>query len=179
MTTNTTTSQAKQAAETSTSSPDRRQKHIPAETIIQYANQGLTDREIAKLVGCDRSNITRRLKAANYSKDRQKMYRERLAGVLDVKAYQLIKSITPTDLKKARLSEKTLGACQFIDKAGQLRGNTEVGSVNLIQNLIINGPARKDQLAKQMYERGIDPSSYIQYIDRDSCAAEHDTSDDT
>ena len=50
-----------------------RKKGIPIEIIIELHNQGLYDKEIADIVGCKRSNITKRLNQIGLGKNHSKI----------------------------------------------------------------------------------------------------------
>lgn len=50
-----------------------RKKGIPLEVIIELHNQGLYDKEIADILGCRRSNITKRLIKAGYGRNHSKI----------------------------------------------------------------------------------------------------------
>lgn len=50
-----------------------RKKNIPIEKIIELHNQGLYDQDIADILGCERSNITIRLKKAGITNRRSKI----------------------------------------------------------------------------------------------------------
>lgn len=53
--------------------PIARKKNIPIERIVELHNQGLYDQEIADILGCNRSNITIRLKKAGIINRRSKI----------------------------------------------------------------------------------------------------------
>jgi len=55
-------------------STDVRNKGIPIENLIHYHNKGLNNTEIAKLVNCDPSNVSRRLQAAQSLIEQGKNY---------------------------------------------------------------------------------------------------------
>ena len=50
-----------------------RKKNIPIERIVELHNQGLYDQDIADILGCERSNITIRLKKAGITNRRSKI----------------------------------------------------------------------------------------------------------
>ena len=84
-----------------------RPKNIPTQTIIKYRKQGLSVTDIAKIVGCDRSNITRRLQRHKNNILQLKNYKNHKADIIDFKASEVLKHLTPSKLEKASAYQLT------------------------------------------------------------------------
>jgi hypothetical protein len=115
--------------DTSPTSP----KFIPLELIIEYVNKDLNYHQVAKLVGCDPSNISRRLARIDYTPERLKAFKKSRADILAHVQSKLINSITDDEIEKAPLGTKTLAFCQLYDKERLERGqSTEILDVQAI-----------------------------------------------
>lgn len=101
-------------------------KGINIDRIVHYADLGLSDKEIAKQLGCGRTNIQHRLAKYGYSKDRKTKYQQRAADIFEVKAFQAVKQVTQAKLEKARPGELAMVAGTFYDKARLIRGESTV-----------------------------------------------------
>lgn len=80
---------------------DRAHKDIPIENIIHYRNKGLKNVEIAHLLDCDPSNISRRLTEVDALISRGKHYRDNKADISSIRQAKYNSSIM-------RRSEKEL-----------------------------------------------------------------------
>jgi hypothetical protein len=76
-------------------------------------------RQIAKMVGCNGSNVSKRLAAASYSIDRTHKYRKHKALVYAWLQEQIIQNVTTTDIQKAKLIDK-VKAISFLNNAERL-----------------------------------------------------------
>ncbi len=87
-------------------------KGIPIEDIITLHDKGLDGVQIAKLLGCDRSNVTRRLAQVEGLK-RHKKHR---GDVLAFKSKMILDAITPESIKAASFSQQCVGYGILYDK---------------------------------------------------------------
>lgn len=100
-------------------------KNIPIAAIIDLIeNKGLTTGQAAKLLGCDRSNISQRLKVVGVQPGYLKKYKDNRADVFAAYQSIILDSITPNDLKKAGLSQKMMGFGVLYDKERLERGQS-------------------------------------------------------
>jgi len=74
-------------------------KTIPIELILEYKAKNLTTREIAALVGCDHSNIVRRLQRVSDKIATLPQYKRNLSDVLLVKQREVLNHVTEAKLK--------------------------------------------------------------------------------
>ena len=116
-------------------------KFIPIETLIEYANKGLSYPEVAKLVGCSPENVCQRFKTIDYTPERLKDYKKHRADILSHLGSQLINNISHEDIQKAPLGTKVLAYCQLYDKERLERGQSteivDLQSVSLDINQLI------------------------------------------
>ncbi len=108
-------------------------KYIPIESLIEYANKGLSYPEIGKLVGCSPENVCQRFKAIDYTPERLKDFKKNRADILAHLQSKLINNISEDDVQKAPLGTKVLAMCQLYDKERLERGqSTEIVDVQSI-----------------------------------------------
>ena len=87
-----------QAITTSSTHP----KFIPISAIIDLLEvKGLNQTQAAKVLGCDRSNISKRLKALDYTPGYLKTFKDNRADVLAAFQAEIAKHITPDKLQKS------------------------------------------------------------------------------
>jgi hypothetical protein len=84
-------------------------KFIPSSDIIALVNKDLTDDEIATLLGCDRSNITKRRQTLGLTRTSLKTFKESRADILAIQQARIMDSITQADIQKAGLRDKCVG----------------------------------------------------------------------
>ncbi len=116
--------------------PSHRNKGIPIESIIKYADQGLTHSEIARMLGCDKSNITKRLQAIGYEGDSLKDFKAARADIFALGQHKIIKGITDSDIKSASLLQKATSVGILFDKEQQIRGKVGNATADSISALV-------------------------------------------
>lgn len=87
-------------------------------TILVMHNQGKSTREIAEALGVDHSNIVRRLHEVHRGQDYQRGRADYLAAL----QAGILENITPEDITKASLRDKTIAAGVLYDKERLERG---------------------------------------------------------
>lgn len=85
---------------------------IPIEAIIDLKSKNLSNSQIAKLLNCNPSNITHRIKDIDITKQ----YINNRSLVFAYHQHKIISSITPDDIKKANLRDKIISAGVLYDK---------------------------------------------------------------
>lgn len=110
-------------------------KHIPIENIIELKRKDLTDEQVAALLGCERSNITKRLAKHKDEIEGLDRFKKHRGDILAWNQKRLLGSITDDEIRKAPLGTKVLAACQLYDKERLERGlstnNQEIHHVTL------------------------------------------------
>ena len=97
-------------------------KDIPIETIIELRKKSLSTRQIAKILGCDHSNIVRRLNAYKAELQGIEPFKRNRADIFAVVQSKIINNITEKDIQKASLLQKTTAISQLYDKERLERG---------------------------------------------------------
>ena len=82
----------------------------------------MTQTEAAKILGCNKSNINRRLKAAGIKPGYLEKYRTHKPDVMESVQYRILESINAGDIKKASLQQKITAAGILEDKIRLNRG---------------------------------------------------------
>ena len=94
-------------------------KGIAIEDIIDLKTRGLSLNQIGKILGCDHSNVSRRLKTVSKDIDLTNKYVNNRAKIFAYHQRNIIQSITPKDIEKAGLLEKVKSA-SFLYNAERL-----------------------------------------------------------
>ena len=105
-----------QVATTSNTSP----KYIPIDSLISLSEQGKTNTQIAKELGCDISNITHRFNHYGYTPNRRKSLTGTKAVVLDLIQAKFINSIKTEEIEKAPIQTKIWSIGVLQDKIDNL-----------------------------------------------------------
>ena len=95
-------------------------KNIPIEDLIDLRQRGLSCAQIAKIVGCDKSNVARRL--ANL--DGLNRYKKHRGDVFADLQRRLICSIGDADIKRMAPDRRIWGAAVLYDKERLERGQS-------------------------------------------------------
>lgn len=104
---------------------DTAPKGIPIEDIIHYKVKGLSHQEIADLIGCDKSNVTRRLKEANL--EGLENFREYKDKALEHLQRKTVQNITDEEIKRLNPLQRITAAAILQDKIQAIRGQaTEI-----------------------------------------------------
>ena len=108
-------------------------KGISIEHIIEYKKKGLSHAAIAKLLDCDKSNITNRLKKYEEEIDTLDLHKEHGADILTMTGRNILKHLTQAKLEKAT-AYQLVGMYGIIHQQEQLkRGNTgQSNSINIV-----------------------------------------------
>jgi len=122
-------------------------KGIAIEDLIEYRSKGLTMEEIAKLTGCDHSNVARRLKEAELETlDNFQTHKDKAFEHLQRKA---LKNITDDEIKRLNPLQRVTAAAILQDKIMALRG--QASEIIDHRHLVVNLDKAIDAL---MRERG-------------------------
>ena len=105
-------------------------KNIPIETIIEHKQQGLTTREIGKLLDCDHSNIIRRLQRVSDQIDILPQYKRHRADILALKGREILSNITQDKLKTSSAYSLSLMYGILYDKE-RLERDQSTGNISL------------------------------------------------
>ncbi len=93
-----------------------RPKMIPIEVLIDYADKGLTQPDIAKILGCHASNVSKRLTEYGYTKERVDNWSAHRARVLQLMQANVANNLTPAKMQKASLRDSAVVLGILIDK---------------------------------------------------------------
>jgi len=100
-------------------------KNIPIDLILYYIEtKGLNQTEAAKMLGCDSSVISRRLKKIDYQPGLIKSFAEGRVDLLRFHQREILKQYTPTRLKKASMGELNNAFGTLFDKERLLLGQS-------------------------------------------------------
>lgn len=115
----------KSTAETSTTPTKRGRtaaKGIPLGAIVEYYRRGLSQSEIAALLGVHKSTISQRLKPVRASLDNLETFKNCRADIFALYGRELLYSLNPDDIKRMPPGSRVLAACQLYDKERLERG---------------------------------------------------------
>ena len=130
-------------------------KNIPIELLIDYRSKGLTLTEIAKLVGCDHSNVSRRLNALIEDIDSLPKYKQNRADIMALKGKQALNSITSEKLQKASPSQAAMVYGVLYDKE-RLERDQATANVNIMASIHTDITGIDKEIA-ELEAMGIDP----------------------
>lgn len=129
-------------------------KGIPLESIIDLYNKGLNNTEIAKIIGCDRSNISRRIQAVRDELDSLPKFKHHRADILALHQSRLLNSITPNDINKSSPYQRVGMMALLYDKERLERGQlTEITGYMDLSKALSQVQADRQRLAREL---GID-----------------------
>jgi predicted transcriptional regulator len=95
-------------------------KYIPIEDILEYHKRGLTQRDIATLLGITQQSVQERLKNANV--EGLSRFQDHKDKVFEHKQREIIDSLSGSDIKDMSGLQKITGAAILQDKIMALRG---------------------------------------------------------
>jgi len=133
----------------------RANKNIPIEAIIELRQKNLTVNQIAKILGCDHSNIVRRLQSISNEIDLTHSYKKNRADILAFHQRRIIQSITPADLKKAGLRDKIISAGVLYDKE---RLETGQSTQNIFYADMIKAKSQVDKEIQELEGQNVECS---------------------
>ena len=118
-------------------------KDIPLSKLIELRNKGLSYPEIGKIMNCHHTNVIRRLQDYAHLIDDNKSFKDNRADILSVVQNKIISNITPDDILKASLLQKTTAISQLYDKERLERGLSTQITEN--KDLILSLQAKIDE----------------------------------
>ena len=91
-------------------------KNIPFEKIAELRDKGLSTGQIAKIIGCSKTNVIIRLKYQGYDTHQIKLYKNKRPDLFAWMQDKLLSSITDEDIKKTPVGSRVLAMAQLYDK---------------------------------------------------------------
>ena len=116
-------------------------KQVPMVTILKLANQGLSDGEVAKILGCSRQNVSTRLCPYRHQIAALPDYQKRELDLIDLAKQglldELIKRISDpeTHLKKMTIPQIAMTFGILTDKGQAIKGKAPAAASNLSVNI--------------------------------------------
>ena len=120
-------------------------KYIPIQTLIHYAEKGLTLDDIGRIVNVTKSAISQRFTKARYTPDRLREFRESKAEIYEYVQERLINSLTPSDLRRMAPDRRIWSIAVLEDKIRLIRGQS-TANVSSWMHIVVNA---KQQAAPQ------------------------------
>jgi transcriptional regulator with XRE-family HTH domain len=120
------------AAKVTESVPSQRgvTKDIPIETLRELRAKKLSYEQIAKVVGCDKANVWRRLNGFDVTLEDTEEFKSNEAFVLNNLRLRIANAINDEEIKKAPLQTKLMAYGILYDKhrleTGQSTSNTQI-----------------------------------------------------
>lgn len=112
---------------------------IPIEDIAKLKRKGLSHSQIGKILGCDKSNVTRRLQRAGIDFEAVDDYKGLRADILASGQRKIVNAITDDDIKNASLLQKVTAVGILQDKELQIlgkSGNDTADSISAMVELV-------------------------------------------
>lgn len=117
-------------------------KYIDHAKTIDLHNQGVCNADIARIQGCDRSNISRVLQRYGINQAKLKDYKNNRADVLAGIQERLLVSITSKDISKTPAIQRITGAAILYDKERLERNQateiTEIREISMSFSAALN-----------------------------------------
>lgn len=104
--------------------PASANKRVPITDILAYRAKGLSQSEIAKLVGTSQQNITQRLAAANIQS--LENFREQKDNGLEYKQAKIVNALSSADIEKMSGLQKIIGIKVLEETIRMIRGQAGV-----------------------------------------------------
>lgn len=99
-------------------------KGISIEKILELKRKDLNNKQVADILGCDRSNVSRRLKEYKPTLERINLHKKHRADRLTSIQADILDSITPDNIKDCTLPQKTVAYGILVDKERLFRGES-------------------------------------------------------
>ena len=121
-------------------------KYVPIGTLIAYAEQGLTNADIGKLVGISHQAIYERFAKIGYSPKNRKQYQEHKAEIYETIQIAIANALSEADWKKVSPAQAITSLAILEDKIRLLRGQS-TANVSVLSQIIasahqqVNTPA--------------------------------------
>lgn len=130
-------------------------KGIAIENIVELKKKGLSNDQVAKILGCSKTNVTQRLRDCKDELEGLERYKNHRADILAWKGRRVLNAITEDDLKSASLLQKTTAYGILYDKERlELGKSTEnISARTLIQHISNDADdirRRKDDLLREL-----------------------------
>ncbi len=93
-----------------------RAKYIPVANVIEYVERGLSYTEIAKIIGCDVSAVSRKMRRHGFLASSLQAFKNRRADIFALVSAQILDSITDEDIRQATLLQKMTAVGILYDK---------------------------------------------------------------
>lgn len=136
---------------TSTRKEFSKNKYIPADRILELHEKGLSNSEIARVLGCDKSNITRRLQKLLPEEARKREYLRNRADVFASVQRRILESVTEADIKKASLKDRVISVGILYEKERLERGQS-TSNIHVLGEIYDGLSTREKQEVAQVEE---------------------------
>ncbi|MEE8382202.1 MAG: hypothetical protein V3R78_10070 [Thermodesulfobacteriota bacterium] len=137
---------------TSPEAKSSRPKMIPIERMLQLKDKNLTDEEVATILGCNRSNVSRRL--AEHAPRLQKLdnFKKYRADILTDLQIKVLDHVTDDKLNSSSATQLITGMAILYDKERLERGqsSTNLSVSGLVESHSGKLEALEAELAKTM-----------------------------
>jgi len=111
-------------------------KNITDEEILDLKLKGFSHSRIADILGCDKSNITQRLKKYRSELEGLEGFKKNRADIFALHQIRALANVTDKKLKEASLRDIVIATGVLYDKERQERGQSEnKNSISIILNL--------------------------------------------
>lgn len=126
---------------------------IPLERCVELVKKGLSHSEIAKILGCTRECVSRRVQGLELGS--LKDYQENEHTILAFHRRRILNSITDNDLKRAGLSQKVIGAGVLLDKERLISGKS-TANINASVEMTVEHKAIAEEVIRQIKIKELD-----------------------
>lgn len=120
---------------------DQKNKGIPIETLVEYWNRGLEDKEIAQLVGCSKTNVYNRLRPYKEQFETVPTYESSEDFINAAVRQKFAFALLDDDIKKVSPRDKAVIWGIFSDKANNNKGITN----NYFQTVVVQAHDKSAQ----------------------------------
>ena len=129
-------------------------KGIPIEDILELKNKDLNNKQIAELLGCDRSNVSKRLKEYTPTLKKIGGYKKHRADIYAHMQSELLSAVTPDKIKDCSVPQLVTGMAILYDKERLERGQStqNMSVASLIETHSTNLEAISGQIARLSQE---------------------------
>ena len=129
-------------------------KGIGIETMLELRDKNLNHGQIAQLLGCDRSNVSRRLAKYKPTLEKIDRYKKHRADIYANLQTELLSGVTPDKIKDSSATQLITGAAILYDKERLERGQStqNMSVASLIESHSTNLEALSGQIAKLSQE---------------------------
>jgi hypothetical protein len=103
---------------------DTTNKNIPLQQLLELRAKGLSFNDIAKIVGCNKSNVHNRLKEYKEELEQLDSFKDNRADYFAITQAKLLNSIDESDIKRMAPASRITGAAILYDKERLERGKS-------------------------------------------------------